>query len=248
MTRRGVVLAELLVGLVLLGLLAAACARWLDAAWVQAAGVRATAERGATRRTVTGLGWRELDGLAPADVRLRGDTLRYRARRGAGVACAVGAMEVILAVSTLEGWRRPVAGRDSVLLPDGAGAWHAAALAGVRGAACPGGEPGLELVLGAAVPAATWPVPVRVVEWMELRAYESGGAWWLGARTLRPTDGVQPVMGPLAPRGFRPRWRVAGGGDSALELEVALAAPPGRRRASGDSVVRAVLHGCGAAC
>lgn len=247
MTRRGVVLVELLVGLVLLGLLAAACARWLDAAWMQAGGMRAVAERAAARRTVTGLGWRELDGLAPAEVRLLGDTLRYRARRGAGLACAAGAMQVTLARSTLEGWRLPVPGRDSVLLPDSAGGWHAAALADVRAASCPDGAPGLDLALGAAVPGAAWPMPVRVVEWMELRAYESGGVWWLGARTLRPTDGVQPVAGPLASRGFHPRWRVSGG-DSALELEVVLAAPSGRRRAAGDSVVRAVLHGCGAAC
>jgi hypothetical protein len=46
--------------------------------------------------------------------------------------------------------------------------------------------------------------PVRIYEIMELRAYQSGGQWWLGARSVSSGEAIQPLAGPLAGRdGFR---------------------------------------------
>jgi hypothetical protein len=44
--------------------------------------------------------------------------------------------------------------------------------------------------------------PVRLVEPMELRAYQSGDTWWLGARSVNTGEAIQPLVGPLAPQGF----------------------------------------------
>jgi hypothetical protein len=51
--------------------------------------------------------------------------------------------------------------------------------------------------------ASTWPpevsagTPVRIFELMELKAYQSDGQWWLGARSVSSAEAIQPLAGPL---------------------------------------------------
>jgi len=80
-------------------------------------------------------------------------------------------------------------------------------------------------------------LPVRVVEWMRMRLYQSAGLWWVGAGSLRASDVIQPIAGPLAVRGLSFGWLDGSGnagvpfGARLLELRL-LAAPaaagPGR--------------------
>jgi prepilin-type N-terminal cleavage/methylation domain-containing protein len=249
-TRRGLTLVELLVGLLLLGVVAAGCARWVLATASVAHRARARAERGATLRTVGALVARELGGVATDALVLAGDTLRYRARRGHGPACELAPSHLTLVRAAYRGWRWPAAGRDSVRVPVDSAAWRALALRAVREAPCPNGDGGLRLELA---PAVGWlgvagPRAVELVEWMELRAYESAGSWWLGARTLRPTDVVQPVAGPLAPRGFRPRLVARAPGDTALAVVLRPASVAGPHPLPDETLEVVVGLACGAAC
>ena len=57
-------------------------------------------------------------------------------------------------------------------------------------------------------------VALRVVEWTRYRLYQSGGEWWLGARSLRAGDVTQPVAGPFPPRGVELRY-LDGAGNAA---------------------------------
>jgi len=74
-----------------------------------------------------------------------------------------------------------------------------------------------------------------VFEWAELRAYASGSEWWLGARTLRPGDIIQPLAGPLATRGFGVTRLVAEPGDTVLEVRIRV--PPTAPALNSDSTV-----------
>jgi hypothetical protein len=38
---------------------------------------------------------------------------------------------------------------------------------------------------------------------MEIRAYESGGDWWIGVRSISAGETIQPANGPIASGGFR---------------------------------------------
>jgi prepilin-type N-terminal cleavage/methylation domain-containing protein len=246
--RRGFTLAELLVGVVLLGVVGAALAGLLAGMLRTGVRVRERAARTATLRAVSQVVARETAGLPADAVRLSADTLRYRARRGGGVACGATAGTLAVREATRRGWRTPQAGRDSVLVHDGT-TWTALAITGVAHGTCPGG--GAALVLGVAGPGG-WsgpavPAPVEVAEWMELRAYASGGEWWLGARSLRPTDLIQPVAGPVAPRGVTFARTAAPGADTALAVTVRLAPRlAGPLALPADSAVLLVPLGCGA--
>ena len=71
-----------------------------------------------------------------------------------------------------------------------------------------------------------------------MRLYQSAGLWWVGAGSLRPSDVIQPIAGPLAARGLSFGWLDGSGNaaapDGARLLEVrllaaiALTAGPGR--------------------
>ena len=138
----------------------------------------------------------------------------YRAMRGIGFICQSAGPGVIrLARSSFSGHRDPQAGRDEALVfvpgdsaTSSEDTWVAVKIAVVATTlACPGGgEPGITLTL------ATSPspllleegTPVRLAEPMELRLYESGATWWLGARSVNTGEAIQPLVGPLAPQGF----------------------------------------------
>ncbi len=246
--RRGVGLAELLVGVALLGVVGAMVARLVTVTTRSAVRVRERAARSATLRTAALAVSRDVQGLAVGEVRLAGDTLRYRARRGEGVACAVRGAAVSVARASYRGWREPQPGRDSLALLDrDTGVWTLSAVTAAATGTCPDGTPSIEVV-----GAATWtgppPAPVRVLEWVEVRAYESGGAWWLGARTLRPTDVIQPLAGPVAPRGIGFSRIAVGAADTVLEVRVRVPRTPlaGGSLPADSTVVRIPLERGGA--
>jgi hypothetical protein len=53
------------------------------------------------------------------------------------------------------------------------------------------------------IAAGSFPAPLLVSEIMEIRAYESGGNWWIGARSVSAGETIQPSHGPIAADGLR---------------------------------------------
>ncbi|HEX5818630.1 MAG TPA: hypothetical protein VFY20_07120 [Gemmatimonadales bacterium] len=240
-SRRGLGLVELLVGLALLGLVGALVARIAAVTTRSAVRVRERSARSATLRSAALAISRELQGVAAGEVRVAGDTLRYRARRGEGVACVIGGAGVSMGRAGFRGWRQPQAGRDSLAVLDrDTGTWHVGAVAAVSAGTCPDGAAAIVITGGT-----TWsgPVPalVRVLEWVELRGYESGGSWWLGARSLRPTDVIQPLAGPIAPRGAAFARVPLGSADTVLEVRVTVPPSPGGSARTDSTVLRVPL-------
>ena len=132
----------------------------------------------------------------------------YRATRGIGFLCQSPAGgQLRIARSSYSGWRDPQPLRDMVyLLREGSSGtgqpdtWIALSITGVTtSVSCPGATPGITI----ATPAVTWPpeatagTPVRIVEIMELKAYQSEGQWWLGIRSVSSGEAIQPLAGPL---------------------------------------------------
>lgn len=139
------------------------------------------------------------------------DAFIARAVRGSGVLC--GASPGSLLVRTGPDWwtelRAPRAGRDSLMVGtiSGPERWATAALdAAPQSGSCPDGAPALKLPAGLAPPdLAVIGVgsPVRVFEPMELRAYSSGGAEWLGMRGMSSAGSIQPLAGPFSGPGVK---------------------------------------------
>jgi prepilin-type N-terminal cleavage/methylation domain-containing protein len=148
----------------------------------------------------------------------------YRAARGVGFICQTSSPGVIrLARSTFSGHRDPQAGRDDALVfvpGDSAlgssDAWVAVRIAGVATTlGCPGGAgPGITLTLSASPSALLLEAgtPVRLVEPMELRLYQTDETWWLGARSVNTGEAIQPLVGPLASDGFQLEYLDGWGG------------------------------------
>jgi hypothetical protein len=118
-----------------------------------------------------------------------------------------------LARNSFSGHRDPQAGRDEALVfvpgdsaTSSEDTWVTVKItAVVTTFACPGiGGPGITVTLSAtpSLPPLEEGTPVRLVEPMELRLYESGETWWLGARSVNTGEVIQPLVGPLAPQGF----------------------------------------------
>lgn len=156
----------------------------------------------------------------PADTDLQvvaGDSVTYRAMRGAGVACLATASTVDVLASSFQAYRRPQPGRDSLLLyvgPDSLAGrlaeWVAAPVNGVASSSC-GGALAMRLstVIDTASLIGTGPgslFPIRVFEVMQVRLYRSTGAMWLGARSVSAGEVIQPVLGPLETGGLSFRF------------------------------------------
>lgn len=212
MTRRGFGLLEVMIALTLSGVVAVLTWSILQTASFR---LRDRSERMgmehalrvaavATRAALEPLGQ---DSTAGADLALLApDGFIARAVRGSGVLCDAG--PATLTVRAAPDWwhaiRAPVAGRDSLLVGTivEPARWVAINLANTPGSkACSDGMPGL--VLGAALLpsdlAAIGPgSPIRVFEHIELRAYSSSGAAWLGQRNVGSGGSIQPLAGPFA--------------------------------------------------
>ncbi len=142
------------------------------------------------------------------------NSITYRATRGIGFLChAPGPTVLRLARNSFSGHRDPQPGRDEAYLyrpGNSAGpvedSWLRVRISTVAtGPSCPGGHgPGITMNLSASLTELPEPgTPVRLSEVMELRLYQADGEWWLGARSVSSGESIQPLVGPLAPGGFR---------------------------------------------
>lgn len=246
---RGFTLVELLVGIVLLAVVTGSVTSVALSAVRTADRSRERARQESVLREVAAVVEREIGDVAPSrDIGgFAAESVTYRAGRGSGYTCGIEGGAVVMRDADYRAWRLPDPARDSLLLllpadsTSGPVHWVTSPLlaAPARGH-CRDGSPGLRLALppDLLLRASTNDLPVRVFEWMRLRLYESGGSWWVGARSLRPGDVIQPIAGPLAVRGLSLGWLNDAGGvvlpvdARLLELRLAAAVPlagaPGR--------------------
>lgn len=230
--RRGFTLADLLVGIVLLGLVATLCARMVLSFCRQ---LRAEQERAGVETgfdvAMEFLG-AELADVAPGDLRQVGsDSLVYRASRSTGIACRVSSTAIDVLRERLFETRLPQPGRDSLLLymgregtRDGVDDWVVLPLLGVGSGSC-GGRPSLRLatlidtsvIRIAALPPLN---PIRSFEVMQARLYRSLGTWWLGARSVSAGEGIQPLAGPFEPNSVMFGYRDSSGLSTGLPESV----------------------------
>jgi hypothetical protein len=211
LTRRGTGLVEAVVAALLTAVL-------VIAALGSLAGLQRSAGRFASRavsnqavRGTVQLLRSELRDLAPAAgelVALGASSLSYRAVRATGLACAEDSGRLQVVAASWSSLRQPAAGRDSVVLiaqPGDAELVVASGGSALSGS-CPDGVASMALPYLAGPPdlaAASYPAPVLVTEVMEIRAYESGGEWWLGMRSVSAGETIQPAFGPIATDGLR---------------------------------------------
>lgn len=181
---------------------------------------------------------------AVSDIAAMSDTsIRYRAMRGTGITCSIAAAEVRVYADpgapalAFAGVRDPQAGRDSLLLfdegPDDRRSdddrWVPLGIAGVDPGSSCGPRRAIAFTLATAgnpmpgsYPVADFRVgaPVRTFEAMGLELYQTSGQWWLGARSVSAGESVQPVLGPLQPRGFQMVFRDSVGNVTAVAARV----------------------------
>lgn len=216
MARRGFTLVELLVSMVLLGVVTGSITGAAISALRSADRSRERARQEGMLREVAAVVERELGDVAPGrDVgSFAADSVIYRAGRGSGFTCGTETGAVVVRDADFRAWRLPDPARDSLLflLPGdstGPAVWVTAPLlaAPARGH-CRDGAPGLRLSVdgGLVALASTRDLPLRVMEWMRMRLYQSTGSWWIGAGSLRPGDVIQPIAGPLAVGGLSFSW------------------------------------------
>ena len=229
--RGGFTLVELMISLVLLGIVGGVLASMLVN---MQRGSRAQSQRVTLQgnlRAGMALLPAELRELSPADlVTTLADQVVYRAMRSTGVACAVSANQVRLRNRLTFGYRPIEAGgRDRLyLFVDGDqvtgtdDSWLELLITGTAAGTCANGDAATLLTVtrtdGSAIPAAILPgsatetifpdAPVRSFETMEMRLYESGGRWWLGARSVSGgAANPEPVLGPLTADGLAFTYR-----------------------------------------
>lgn len=231
--RRGVTLAELLVALVLLALLATAALRATVVLGRQAVAVAEHATLQAGVRTGMLLARAELrevgrDETGTDLVRLGPDSVTFRAARGFGVTCGVSASQVRVRDAPpvpFSRLRAVAPGRDSLLLfVDGDSTspaddrWIVLPVLAVGSASC-GGSPAIAVQTGdlaAALPSGSLAEivvggPVRTFEVVRLGEYASGGQRWLGLASVSGGESIQPVAGPLAGEGLTLEYLDAAG-------------------------------------
>jgi prepilin-type N-terminal cleavage/methylation domain-containing protein len=207
--RRGFALAELLVGLVLLGIVGAVVVRTILSVSRTLRGQQEQAVVESAFDLASDYLAAELGGLSRGDlVQASREAVTYRAMRLTGLACLVTATEVRVPEERLWAVRAPQPGRDSLLLYTGADShssagrgWLSLPLAGMGRSTC-GTMPALSLTttldpVVAALASLSWQVPVRTFEVMEARLYASLGATWLGARSASAGEAIQPLAGPF---------------------------------------------------
>jgi type II secretory pathway pseudopilin PulG len=218
---RGASLLELLVALTLGATVLAAALRITLGAVRSGDRTRERARQQALFRSSTAVLRHDLAGLDPARdlATLAPDSLTLRAVRGIGRTCGTDGSAVVVALASFRSWRLPDAARDSVRVPEASGtSWVSLPLLGaVSRSACADGTPGLRLPVDGALAAraAAASVAVRVVEWVRYRVYSNADGWWLGARSLRGGDVVQPIAGPFAARALAFRFLDGAGAPTA---------------------------------
>ena len=222
--RRGLTLAEIMVGLVVTLVVTGAVYRLLLTAQRL---TRNQAERVALQSSVRAgslIVFNELADLSTLAggtpeqndvVAMGASAISYRAMRGIGFVCdSPGPGVVRLARSSFSGHRDPQAGRDEAYVfvaGDSAtvtkDAWVPLRILSVTSSSpCPGaGGSSITLTLsGSPAPESLEAgTPVRITELMEMKLYRADGRSWLGARSVSAGEAIQPLLGPLSdPGGF----------------------------------------------
>jgi prepilin-type N-terminal cleavage/methylation domain-containing protein len=236
--RCGVTLVEMVVAITLLAMVSGLALQlllrqhWTGEAQSQQAALQATL-RAAALYLENEL--RELGG-SPGDpdiITFAAESLTYRSMRGTGVSCGLSSSALSVRTSDLYGYRAPQPGRDSLLLlMDGASTtstddrWLHLPILAVSNGFCAGYP---AVVLGTAIDTVSSPLPAfspmtpfRTFEIMQVKLYQSGADYWLGARSVSGAEIVQPLAGPFLAHGL---------GMAFLDSLAAAATSPGAIRA-----------------
>lgn len=215
--RRGFTLAELMIAVVLMLIVAGAGYQLLFTTQrlvlVQAEQVNLQSNvRGGAFVVANEL--RELSTMASGNgnqndiVRIAPSDITYRAMRGIGFICQIpGATQIRIGRLDFSGYRDPQPIRDSAFVfldgnpdTDADDTWLPLAITNVSAGACPGTRPGITLTVSSNPSLSGLEVgtPLRIYEIMQLKLYQSQGESWLGARSVSGGESIQPLLGPLA--------------------------------------------------
>lgn len=137
--------------------------------------------------------------------------VQYKAMRGLGFVCSIGATQIVMRAASYQGLRAPTT-TDSVAvyvedLPNTSSddVWIHGSITSVASQNCPDGKAGTRLTVvypaweaGKVAGRVVLGGPVRVFEPMEIQYYAAGGRSWLGMRSLSTGEAIQPILGPLA--------------------------------------------------
>lgn len=239
LTRTGFTIAEALVSLVLLGVVAGATLRLLGATRRTYEQQAARSELDANLRAASAMIPAELAELDPGDawgtdlITATDSGLTYGASRNVSFVCGVAldagaAGEIVVRRDPVLGLRALDPDRDSLAVfadrdaaIDDDDYWAHADVASVDDAAtCPDGSPGRRLLLTAVTPAGALAdvlpgAAARALEIMQLESYvDVYRDRWLGLRQHAKATGwgaVQPVLGPLEEGGLTFRYLGANG-------------------------------------
>lgn len=216
---RGFTLVELLMGLIIMGLVAAALSRVfisqqrLTVAQVEQASVQSNV------RTGTLILANELKEIANGvsggnDIKsFSATSLTYRAMRSFAVACGMTSGSVRIRQTPIYGARPITAGRDSMLLfvehnssTTSDDEWVRLPITGITVSTCltPDAGPAYRLASsGLPIPGEVkFDAPVRTFEIMEVGPVLAGGHNWLGARSVSAGESLTPVAGPITVAGL----------------------------------------------
>lgn len=200
LNRRGFTLVELLLGLVLLGMFAATLVVIVQGAGRTAARAAQALLADRALLSLRTFAQHELGDAIVGDVAVLGPARLALSRPiGEATVCGDSGTVVLLPDAAWIGTRPPERRRDQLwLLVDAvAGSWLRLAIDSVSHGRCPLDDaPAIRLTL---VPHAGPGLVARVVEPVELSAYTSGGADWLGLTPASHDVAVQPFAGPLVP-------------------------------------------------
>ena len=169
---------------------------------------------------------------------LSSTSITYRGMRSLGFICDKAAGYIRIARASFNGYRDPSTSRgDATLIfvdndvdqstDDG---WMNRAISSVAIENCASGAAGIRLNFATNIPTSPDSLamiqlgsPVRTYETMQIGELVSGGQTWLGARSISAGETtLQPVLGPLAPRGVAFAYRNVAGGLGANALSVRL--------------------------
>jgi len=243
-SRKGFTLIELLVALVLLLMVSAAF--WSALATVQRT-TRTQTEMAAMRGTLRGgiqIVSSELQELyansaGESDIiAMNATTLRYKAMRGSGVACAATYTQITIRRDHWAGLQSPgqdlAAGlfifADGEQDDDGDDAWLEVAITGPVVPSTCGADPAWAVPVNITDPAeqalldnVTAESPVRTYEEMELGLVTDGGRSWLGLRSVTQSEAtLLPLAGPLATNGVTFTYHQDDGSPTSTAADVAL--------------------------
>jgi len=226
--RRGFTLVEVMVSLVLMVLVAILALRlflvqhWTGVAQGETAAVQA-ALRAGSLFLATEL--RELGG-SPGDPDIlifSPESLTYRAMRGSGMTCARTPSSILVDTASFSGYRTVQTSRDSALLhfegrldTSSDDRWIHLPILAIGATACAGAG---ALQFTTTIDTTLFPLqrfaplaPIRTFEIMQIKLYQSGGEYWLGARSVSAGETIQPLAGPLTSHGLALSYRDSVGG------------------------------------